>query len=90
MFVLYQHLLLGKELDRCFADNFNDVEDEFITCLCNDLIDNIDTYKEQIGMRLNRWTFDRLNYIDQAILLVTLQTVLDRPLASNGLYTYTD
>ena len=75
VFALYQHLLLGKELDRCFADNFNDVEDEFITCLCNELIDNIDTYKEQIGSRLNRWTFDRLNLVEQAIILEAVSEI---------------
>ena len=32
-------------------------------------IANLDKYKEEISGHLKRWTFDRLNYVDQAILL---------------------
>ena len=65
---LYQHLLLKKDIESCFIDNF-DSTDDFVDSIKNDLNNNIDVYIEEINSKLNHWKFDRLAYVDQAILL---------------------
>lgn len=70
VFALYQHLLLNKDINECFSDNFEqDDIDEFITSIQKDLIDNKDNYIYEIGQHLVKWSFDRLNLVEQAILL---------------------
>lgn len=66
---VYQHLLLNKDMIETFIDNFEDI-DEYVGSIENDLIAHEDEYIETISNNLNKWTFDRLSYIDQAILLV--------------------
>ena len=72
VFVLYQHLLLDKDLYECFRDTFEDDDDLFINTVVQDLHENEEKYIEEIVQYLNSWTFDRLNYIEQAILLVAV------------------
>ena len=74
VFALYQHLLLKKDLNDCFLDNFEN-PDDYVLSIKEDLLNNIDTYKNEINEHLNKWTFDRLNYIDQAILLVSYSEI---------------
>lgn len=69
IFALYQSLLLKKDLESSFNDNFADDSNEFYTTIRNDLLINKDKYIEEISNHLVKWTFDRLSYIDQAILL---------------------
>ena len=70
VFALYQHLLLSKDINECFCDNFEETDlDEFITNIQKDLIINKDNYIYEIGQHLVKWTFDRLNIVEQAILL---------------------
>lgn len=66
---VYQHLLLNKDMVETFIDNFDNI-DEYVGSIENDLIAHEDVYIETISNNLNKWTFDRLSYIDQAILLV--------------------
>ena len=66
---VYQHLLLNKDMVETFIDNFDNI-DEYVGSIENDLIAHEDSYIETISNNLNKWTFDRLSYIDQAILLV--------------------
>ena len=72
VFVLYQHLLLDKDLYECFRDTFEDDDDLFINTVVQDLHENEEKYIEEIGQYLKSWTFDRLNYIEQAILLAAV------------------
>ncbi|MBR3227206.1 MAG: transcription antitermination factor NusB [Erysipelotrichaceae bacterium] len=72
VYALYQHLLLKNDLNGCFINNLPETDDVFINTLVRDLNDNIDRYIETISPHLKRWTFDRLNYVDQAILLEAL------------------
>ena len=67
--VLYQHLLLKKDLESCFIDNFTDFDNEFVKSIKEDLLNNIDTYIEKISHNLKNWRFDRLSFVDQAILV---------------------
>ena len=70
VFALYQHLLLGKDVRSAFTNSFgDDISDEYILKVMLDIETNEDQYIKEISSHLKRWTFDRLNYVDQAILL---------------------
>lgn len=69
VFALYQSLLLKKDLELSFNDNFEDDKDSFLLSLKEDLIKNYNSYIEEISPLLSKWTFDRLSYVEQAILL---------------------
>ena len=69
IFVLYQHLLLHKDIDVCFSNNFEDDNDDFCISIINDLKINKDNYIDEISKHLVKWSFDRLNLVEQAILL---------------------
>ena len=76
VFALYQSLLLNKEISRSVEDNFDDEEkNEYVTVLQNDLIINKDNYIEEISLHLKKWTFERLSYLEQAILLVATSEI---------------
>lgn len=75
VFALYQHLLLHKDLKSCFDDNFEDDDNDFLLSLRDDLLANKDRYIAEISPYLNKWTFDRLNLVEQAILLVTVSEI---------------
>ena len=76
VFALYQSLLLNKEISRSVEDNFDDEEkNEYVTVLENDLIINKDNYIEEISLHLKKWTFERLSYPEQAILLVATSEI---------------
>ena len=69
MFALYQSLLLKKDLTASFFDNFEEDDNEFLNALKKDLIVNLNNYIDEISPLLSKWTFDRLSYVEQAILL---------------------
>ena len=76
VFALYQSLLLNKEISRSVEDNFDDEEkNEYVTVLENDLIINKDNYIEEISLHLKKWTFERLSYLEQAILFVATSEI---------------
>ncbi len=76
VFALYQHLLLRKNINDCFLDNFELGEDtEFVPLIMNDLIENEDIYINEISKYLVKWTFDRLNLVEQAILLEAVSEI---------------
>ena len=69
IFALYQSLLLKKDLELSFNDNFEDDDNEFLLAIKKDLKINKDKYIDEISPLLTKWTFDRLSYVEQAILL---------------------
>ena len=70
VFALYQHLLLKKDINVCFVNNFDsDDLDDYIRTIRNDVIDNEESYIDEISKYLVKWSFDRLNLVEQAILL---------------------
>lgn len=73
--VLYQHLLLDKDLYACFMDFYPDPKDEFALSIIDDLYINEKDYIEEISAYLTNWTFDRLNYVEQAVLLEALSEI---------------
>ena len=80
MFVLYQHLLLKIDLQDCVINNFEDkyLQDEYINIITNDIKDNEDTYISSISSYLNKWEFNRLNYVEQAILLLSYTEIKNK------------
>ena len=75
VFSLYQHLLLHKDLNSCFDDNLENEEDGFVSSMKEDLLANKDSYISEIAKHLNKWSFDRLNLVEQAILLETVSEI---------------
>ena len=75
VFALYQHLLLHKDLNACFEDNFESDNDEFLAAIREDLAKNKDVYITEISKHLNKWTFDRLNLVEQAIILEAVSEI---------------
>lgn len=69
VFALYQSLLLKKDIISSFSDNFEDDDNEFVKALKDDLAVNLNNYIKEISPLLNKWAFDRLSYVEQAILL---------------------
>lgn len=72
MTALYQHFLLQKDIRQAVYDNsYTNEIDPFLYTITMDAIKYKDEYIEQINTNLrDDWTFDRLGYIEQAILLM--------------------
>ena len=70
-FVLYQTLLKGY-LDK---EDYENLPKEFRYVLAI-IFDQKDELIELINDQLNQWTFDRLGYIEQAILLLACGEVI--------------
>ncbi len=79
IFTIYQHRLLHKNIIPLVFDNFaiDDLSelDTYIVNLINLINANEDRYIETISNYLTNWRFDRLNYVDQAILLVSVSEI---------------
>ena len=72
---IYQSQLLKKDIHLSFSDNFEETNDDFVTTIRDDLTLNKNKYIEEIGPYLNKWSFDRLSYIDQGILLEAISEI---------------
>ena len=69
---LYQHLLLNKDIRECVYENAESNEiDQFLYTITMDTVKYKDAYIKKISEHLSsEWTFDRLGYVEQAILLM--------------------
>ena len=69
---LYQHFLLQKDIKQCVYDNCETNEiDPFLYTVTIDAVAYRDVYIDKINEALRRdWTFDRLGFVEQAILLM--------------------
>ena len=69
---LYQHFLLKKDIKEAVYDNINGNEvDPFLYTVTIDAIKYEDDYIEMINNALrDDWTFERLGYVEQAILIM--------------------
>lgn len=76
IFSVYQHLLLNKDLFEQAENNLGgnlEEEDRFYANeVINDLIDNETHYITLVKPLLNNWSFERLNIVEQAIILVAV------------------
>lgn len=73
--VIYQHLLLKKDLYQCYVEYYLNPEDDFGSTIINDLYVNEEDYIKEISGYLNNWDFDRLNYVEQALLLEAVSEI---------------
>ena len=60
---------------RLGNEAYDEEKNEYVTVLENDLIINKDNYIEEISLHLKKWTFERLSYLEQAILLVATSEI---------------
>ena len=74
VFALYQHLLLHKDINECFSDNFEDT-DEFAEQIRNDLVNNKESYIEEISKYLSGWKLSRISKVNHAILLLSFYEI---------------
>ena len=75
MVVIYQALCVGTSIDEAVNDQFHQPLDQ-CSPYVKEVLDDIDTHMEHyiriINERLNGYTFQRLGYVEQSILLVAL------------------
>lgn len=72
MFCTYQYLINARDIQDLIESNFNcdlHTEDPYIEKVIETAIANKDRYAGYIDQVLEDWTFDRLGYVEQAILL---------------------
>ncbi len=70
---VYQSLLLDRTLKTTVEDNFeNEAIDPYVYALVDRLEKDKGNYIQKIEPHLNHWSFARLAYMDQAILLVAM------------------
>ena len=67
----YQNQMLPRPIEELIRDNFSDEEekDQYMIDVVHQAIENTDRYHGYIDEVLEGWTFDRLGYIEQALLL---------------------
>ena len=71
MICIYQSQLLKKDLNETVSDNFEDeMLEDYGKDLVKSLIENKERFIEYINAVLEEWTFDRLGYLEQSILLL--------------------
>ncbi|MBQ6560654.1 MAG: transcription antitermination factor NusB [Erysipelotrichaceae bacterium] len=73
--VIYQHLLLKKDLFECYNDYYLNPQEEFGHSIIEDIYVNEKEYIKEISKYLNNWDFDRLNYVEQAVLLEAVSEI---------------
>ena len=73
MTCLYQHCLIGKDINEASIDVFGGAVQKlnlFEKDLLQNTMDHKERYIQYINETLDEWTFDRLGYLEQAILLL--------------------
>ncbi len=90
VFSIYQYLLTQKDIEEILNENL-DIDDKesisFIVSNTIETLNNLDELQEKIQQHLVDWDFDRLGYIEQAILLFAANEIasgeIDRPVIIN-------
>lgn len=78
MSALYQSFLLDKDIKKVLieTDNIGNNISPFLYTITIDASHNLPLYKERINRVLKGdWTFDRLGYLEQAILIIALSEI---------------
>ena len=72
MIAIYQYLLLHKDINEVAEDikSDNEVINEYFYDVLATIYDHEEELIEKIDVCLNDWDYDRLGYIEQAILLL--------------------
>ena len=79
IFALYKSLLLNKNFKQVFVTEYEEddeiLNDQYLNTLVEDININIDKYIEEIKPLLVKWSFDRLDFLDQAILIASCSEI---------------
>ena len=79
IFALYKSLLLNKNIKQVFITEYEEepelLNDEYINTILEDINNNLDTYIIEIEPKLVKWSFDRLDFLDQAILIASTSEI---------------
>lgn len=79
IFALYKSLLLNKNFKQVFVTEYEEddeiLNDQYLNTLVEDININIDKYIEDIKPNLVKWSFDRLDFLDQAILIASCSEI---------------
>lgn len=93
---VYQSLLLDKDIYEVINNNIEDEDtkrDLFFLNITANLMDHLGYLKNLIDEKLENWDFDRLGYVEQAILLVGVAELLsedaDKAVIINEAIEYT-
>ena len=90
MISLYQYLLLKSDiriiLEELCKKELKDIDPYILDCVI-ECLENKDTYVSTINQYLKDWDFERLGYIEQAILLLATHEIVskttEKPVAIN-------
>ena len=72
MITVYQYLLVNREADKLMEDVFDmtvDQIDPYFVSIVRNSIEHEEEYAGYIGRVLEGWSYERLGYIEKAILL---------------------
>ena len=72
MITVYQYLLVKRDIDELIENEYGispQEVDSYFTDIIRTSVANVERYSGYINQVLEGWTFDRLGYIEQAILL---------------------
>ena len=72
-------------------DNGLDADNDLAVAVLNSLMEKQEEYAEELNVLLNKWTFNRLGFMEQAILLVATaeikETINDKAVVINEAIT---
>ena len=87
---IYQYLLTNKEIDDILEENLDMDDKDSISFIVENtigVINNIDELQNEISPKLHDYKFERLGFVEQSILLMSLYqmkyTDIDRPVIIN-------
>lgn len=70
LFIVYQNLLNNRDLDELLEDSFDIEAEPYFYEMVKEIFQNKEVYVSQLTPFLKKdWSFNRLSYIEQAILL---------------------
>lgn len=74
--VLYQNLLLNKSINVIIKEQLEDIPvDAYFKKVLKYYIDNKEKMIEEISVFLNKWNFNRLNFVSQSIILLAASEI---------------
>lgn len=71
MISVYQYMVMERKIEELIEDNFTmeELEDSYMVEVAKTAIANKDRYAGYINQVLDGWTFERLGFVEEAILL---------------------
>ena len=75
MITIYQHLLTGADIFELLNNNIKGEIEPFMELIITNVYLEKKEYSAILDKLLNDWTFDRLGFIEQAILLMSISEI---------------